>query len=60
MAEYDLDGWTAPDLINPDDIKPYPLFGDGASGCDVVPMTGVSPGASSAPLTAKRISGARI
>jgi 4-hydroxyphenylacetate 3-monooxygenase len=21
MAEYDLDGWTAPDLINPDDIS---------------------------------------
>jgi 4-hydroxyphenylacetate 3-monooxygenase len=20
MAEYDLNGWTAPDLINPDDI----------------------------------------
>ena len=21
MAEYDLDGWTAPDLINPDDVS---------------------------------------
>ena len=21
MAEYDLDGWTVPDLINPDDIN---------------------------------------
>ena len=21
MAEYDLDGWTAPDLINPDDVN---------------------------------------
>jgi len=21
MAEYDLDGWTVPDLINPDDIS---------------------------------------
>src|SRR6201986_716628 len=21
MAEYDLDGWTAPDLINPDDVR---------------------------------------
>ena len=21
MAEYDLDGWTAPDLITPDDIN---------------------------------------
>jgi 4-hydroxyphenylacetate 3-monooxygenase len=21
MAEYDLDGWTAPDLINPDDLS---------------------------------------
>jgi 4-hydroxyphenylacetate 3-monooxygenase len=21
MAEYDLDGWTAPDLINPTDIS---------------------------------------
>jgi 4-hydroxyphenylacetate 3-monooxygenase len=23
MAEYDLDGWTAPDLINPDDINVF-------------------------------------
>jgi 4-hydroxyphenylacetate 3-monooxygenase len=21
MSEYDLDGWTAPDLINPDDVS---------------------------------------
>jgi 4-hydroxyphenylacetate 3-monooxygenase len=21
MAEYDLDGWTAPDLINPNDVS---------------------------------------
>jgi 4-hydroxyphenylacetate 3-monooxygenase len=21
MAEYDLTGWTAPDLINPDDVS---------------------------------------
>ena len=21
MAEYDLDGWTVPDLINPDDVS---------------------------------------
>jgi len=21
MAEYDLDGWTVPDLINPDDVN---------------------------------------
>ena len=21
MAEYDLDGWTAPDLVNPDDVS---------------------------------------
>jgi 4-hydroxyphenylacetate 3-monooxygenase len=21
MAEYDLNGWTAPDLINPDDVS---------------------------------------
>ncbi len=21
IAEYDLDGWTAPDLINPDDVN---------------------------------------
>jgi len=21
MAEYDLNGWTAPDLINPDDLS---------------------------------------
>jgi 4-hydroxyphenylacetate 3-monooxygenase len=21
LAEYDLDGWTAPDLINPDDVS---------------------------------------
>jgi hypothetical protein len=21
LAEYDLDGWTAPDLINPDDVN---------------------------------------
>jgi len=21
MAGYDLDGWTAPDLINPDDVS---------------------------------------
>jgi 4-hydroxyphenylacetate 3-monooxygenase len=21
MSEYDLDGWTVPDLINPDDIN---------------------------------------
>jgi 4-hydroxyphenylacetate 3-monooxygenase len=21
MAEYDIDGWTVPDLINPDDIN---------------------------------------
>ena len=21
MAEYDLDGWTAPDLITPDDVN---------------------------------------
>jgi 4-hydroxyphenylacetate 3-monooxygenase len=21
MAEYDLDGWTAPDLVNPDDVN---------------------------------------
>jgi hypothetical protein len=21
MAEYDLDGWTVPDLINPDDLS---------------------------------------
>jgi hypothetical protein len=21
MAEYDLDGWTAPDLIDPDDLS---------------------------------------
>jgi 4-hydroxyphenylacetate 3-monooxygenase len=21
MAEYDLDGWTVPDLVNPDDIS---------------------------------------
>jgi 4-hydroxyphenylacetate 3-monooxygenase len=24
MAEYDLDGWTAPDLINPDDVSRLP------------------------------------
>ena len=23
MAEYDLDGWTAPDLINPDDVNRF-------------------------------------
>jgi 4-hydroxyphenylacetate 3-monooxygenase len=23
MAEYDLDGWTAPDLINPDDVSVF-------------------------------------
>ncbi len=23
MAEYDLDGWTAPDLINPDDVTVF-------------------------------------
>ncbi len=27
MADYDLDGWTAPDLINPDDVS---YFGRGA------------------------------
>ncbi|HEX4617542.1 MAG TPA: hypothetical protein VH230_16700, partial [Stellaceae bacterium] len=21
MAEYDLDGWTVPDLVNPDDVS---------------------------------------
>ena len=21
MADYDLDGWTAPDMINPDDVS---------------------------------------
>jgi hypothetical protein len=21
MAEYNLDGWTAPDLVNPDDVS---------------------------------------
>jgi hypothetical protein len=21
MGEYDLDGWTVPDLINPDDVR---------------------------------------
>jgi hypothetical protein len=21
MSEYDLDGWTVPDLINPDDVS---------------------------------------
>jgi 4-hydroxyphenylacetate 3-monooxygenase len=21
MAEYDLDGWTVPDLVNPDDVN---------------------------------------
>ena len=21
MSEYDLDGWTAPDLVNPDDVS---------------------------------------
>jgi 4-hydroxyphenylacetate 3-monooxygenase len=21
LAEYDLDGWTAPDLVNPDDVN---------------------------------------
>jgi 4-hydroxyphenylacetate 3-monooxygenase len=21
MSEYDLDGWTAPDMINPDDVN---------------------------------------
>jgi hypothetical protein len=21
MAEYDLDGWTAPDLVNPNDVS---------------------------------------
>jgi 4-hydroxyphenylacetate 3-monooxygenase len=21
LAEYDLDGWTTPDLINPDDVN---------------------------------------
>ena len=21
MSDYDLDGWTAPDLINPDDVS---------------------------------------
>ena len=26
MAEYDLDGWTVPDLINPDDIKPIAVL----------------------------------
>jgi 4-hydroxyphenylacetate 3-monooxygenase len=24
MAEYDLDGWTAPDLVNPDDVSVLP------------------------------------
>ena len=24
MAEYDLDGWTVPDLINPDDVSVLP------------------------------------
>jgi 4-hydroxyphenylacetate 3-monooxygenase len=23
MAEYDLDGWTAPDLINPTDVNRF-------------------------------------
>ena len=23
MSEYDLDGWTAPDLINPDDVSVF-------------------------------------
>jgi len=23
MAEYDLNGWTAPDLINPDDLSAF-------------------------------------
>jgi 4-hydroxyphenylacetate 3-monooxygenase len=32
MAEYDLDGWTFPDLVNPDDINVVPghLNGDGS------------------------------
>jgi 4-hydroxyphenylacetate 3-monooxygenase len=25
MSEYDLDGWTAPDLVAPDDVS---VFGD--------------------------------
>jgi 4-hydroxyphenylacetate 3-monooxygenase len=24
MAEYDLDGWTVPDLITPDDVSRFP------------------------------------
>jgi len=30
MAEYDLDGWTASDLINPDDVSV--LMKKGAAG----------------------------
>jgi 4-hydroxyphenylacetate 3-monooxygenase len=36
LAEYDLDGWTVPDLINPDDIsmigKDWNESGDGSNG----------------------------
>ena len=32
MAEYDLDGWTVPDLINPDDVNLFLKKRRGASG----------------------------
>src|SRR5262245_4898771 len=30
LAEYDLDGWTAPDLINPDDVNVVGKFNEGS------------------------------
>ena len=31
MAEYDLDGWTVPDLITPDDVNLFLKKRDGTS-----------------------------
>ena len=54
MNEYDLDGWTVPDLINPDDIS---FHGRPASGSatDRPPLTPASGRGTSPPWPSPRL-----
>jgi len=45
MAEYDLDGWTVPDLINPDDMSVHKKRGTVAKGTSANPAAGKGGGA---------------